>query len=1061
MLNKSKNIKTIFIIILSFLLLPTIVVPQIVKHNHTTATDANYYYGGINTHKVSVTLDMTLVKTAEVTVLETIKKYPDVPTIDLNTFLKANIDLRNGNYHIALKELEVFINERNNSPFVSSALLFSGYIELEAGHHNEAEQYFISAKTSANHNKITRTDKEHYEYLEHCATYWLAISLCQQGKYLEAKQYFEDAQKNFPNSIYAPQSLYALGSIAEMDKEYDKAISHYNKIENEYPYSNVIIASLVRNANDRLLLRNPQSALLYIQRAENIYKRINANDSIGMLYAKQDFNEQYLENIEYLQGETYNQIGQYDQAIKHFEVITNSYPKSDLMDFVNMGIGWAYLNKTNYENAIKYFQKVIDSRLTYSPTGNISNIKAIAYLNKISALKKLKRIDEAQAELSLLAVKPNFPQLAYVQLELSQIYYESGDYDLARKTLERAEREAENPKVLIRITSLLGASYLELKQYNKAVEAYRKTIELAEKADSLLIPNKKWYLIDGLLKQGIALVLAQRSNEAITPLLKYLSLATNVGKLDEANFWLAEAYYRCDMLKNAADTYEKVINNHTTSQRREEAIYGMGWSFFRLENFNKSSSAFDLLVKEFPNSVYATEVLTRQGDGFYRIKNYARAADYYSRAVKQGPDTEEGQYSAYQLAHTLYRQDKYEQAVSASLMFVKNYPKSPLAPNALYLIAWIRFQQEKYAESIENFQFLIKTYPQTKFVDRSYFAIADCYYNMGNYEQAIEGYKIVVEQFPSSDLAPEAIKSIQTTFQILNRDTEALEIVDTYISTNPNSPFIEDFKYKRAEMFYSGRKFNDAISEFENFANKYPESNKTAEALYWLGKSYSASNDFDNASKTYLKLRKEFPKNDYAAAGLLEYGLLLKHHNMIDSAHSIFKIIENDFPSSDAAPQSGFERALLFWGVADTTRAMTQFKHIADKYPDTDYGDQSRYRVAMYYRFLGMNTEAIREFAIIAEVYDNPDIAAESRFRMGELYLKMDDRENAQQCFELLRDRFAGYEDWYSLGLINLADIYERQGYVDEAKELYIIIQKLRMDDEFGKTATQRLKRMK
>ncbi|MCL2038886.1 MAG: tetratricopeptide repeat protein [Bacteroidetes bacterium] len=512
------------VIALCLFMIPFISVSQIVKYGHSTFIDADYYYGGINTHHINLLLDMSLVKSAEIEVLDAIKKYYDVPTIDLNTFLKADIDLRNGNYHIALKELEIFIKERNNSPFVPSAWLFSGYIELETGNYSSAERYFLLAKSSANYDKSVRTDKQHYDNIEHSATYWLAISLCQQGKYLDAIPYFTESQKNFPNYIYAAQSLYALGSIAEMDKDYEKAISYYNRIESEYPYSNVILASLIRNANDRLLLRNPQSALIYIQRAENIYRKIIMKDSVGMLYAKQDFNENYLENIEYLQGEAYNQVAQYDQAIKHFNEVVNSYPKSNLMDFVNMGIGWAYLNKMEYENAIDYFQKVIDSRLDYSPTGNISNVKAIAYLNKISALKKLKRIDEAQAELSLLAVRPNFPQLAFVQLELSQIYYENADYDLARKTLERAEREADNPKVLIRITSLLAASYLELKQYSKAAETYKKVIDIGEKADVLLIPNKDWYIVDACLKQGIALVSAQRSNEAITPLLKYISL---------------------------------------------------------------------------------------------------------------------------------------------------------------------------------------------------------------------------------------------------------------------------------------------------------------------------------------------------------------------------------------------------------------------------------------------------------------------------------------------------------------------------------------------------------
>jgi TolA-binding protein len=173
--------------------------------------------------------------------------------------------------------------------------------------------------------------------------------MCHQGKYVEAVPYFVETQKSFPDFEYAAQSLYALGSIDEMDKNYSGAIEHYEQIENEYPYSNVILAALIRNANDKLLLRNPQSALLYIQKAESTHNNImerrdplkdetNKNTNPKQ-YQKQDFNEHYGENILYLKGEAYNQIERYELAIVNFEEILRAYPKSELLDFVNMGIG--------------------------------------------------------------------------------------------------------------------------------------------------------------------------------------------------------------------------------------------------------------------------------------------------------------------------------------------------------------------------------------------------------------------------------------------------------------------------------------------------------------------------------------------------------------------------------------------------------------------------------------------------------------------------------------------------------------------------------------------------
>jgi len=157
---------------------------------------------------------------------------------------------------------------------------------------------------------------------------------------------FEQVEKDYPNLEYAAQALFALGSISEMSNDYLGAISYYERIEREYPYSNVIVTSLVRHANDKLLLRNPQSAMLYIQKAETTQRKINNKfdvdkDSISndKPYQKQDFNDNYNENIFYLKGEANNQIERYDAAISNFQEVLLFYPNSELLDFVNMGMG--------------------------------------------------------------------------------------------------------------------------------------------------------------------------------------------------------------------------------------------------------------------------------------------------------------------------------------------------------------------------------------------------------------------------------------------------------------------------------------------------------------------------------------------------------------------------------------------------------------------------------------------------------------------------------------------------------------------------------------------------
>jgi tol-pal system protein YbgF len=1013
-------------------------------------------YPSYQTHIAIVEFDKKLIKNAETRLLDIILNYSNSNVVnDIVTFHLAKIDLQCGNYKLAQASLDVFVQERNNSPFVAPAYLLSGYIELEQGNYLAAEKYFEKASNSANADKHRRDDFDFYNDIEHSALYWQSISMSHQGKYLDAVSYFERCYKDFSGGIYQAQSLYALGTIAEINNDYEKSIEYFTKIQDEFPYSSVVVVAMIRTANDALLLRNPQKALLHIYRAEQSVAHIQAQDSIGNKYMPQDYFENAAESIEYLKGEIYNQTANFDKTIAVLNNFATKYPNSKLKDYVYMALGLAYLNKAEFNTAKEYYTLVVNNEKADVKT------RGLASLFAATCYKKLGNVGEAQNILSGLAVEPNYPYLSQVLLELGQIYYEKGDYDLARRTLERAEREADNAKTQIRITTLLGASYLELRQYSNAINVYKNVINIAEHSSDILIPNRQWYMNEARLKQGIALVLYQRSAEAIPLLLAYIAQNENNPQIDEAQFWLAEAYYHSDMFENAAETYDRIINNYVNSKRREEAYYGRGWSFFRQKKFKNSSAVFDKMLKEFPNSKFALEVLTRQGDGFYIVKQYGNAVECYRKAAQIGPKTEDGQYASYQLAHALYRQSKYEQSITALLNFVKNYPKSPFAPNSLYLIGWIRFQQGKYSEAVDNFHFLISTYPQSRLIPRAYFAIADCYYNQGNYEEAITGYKYVVEQFPSSDLAPEAMRSVQYALLALGREDEAIGIADQYIGDNPESPFIEEFSYKKAEMFYSGRKFNDAIAEFENFSKSFPNSEKNAEALYWMGKSYVSINDFDNAAKYFTNLSLKYAKSDYAALALLEYAILLKDNNLVDTSDAILRKIIERYPSHEVAPQAGFMRGVLAWGKGDTLRGIDIFREVADNYKETDFGDQSRYRIAMYHRMKGNVSEAIAEFEKIAEVYDNPSISAEARYRIGELYLRADSLSKAEENFVIIRDKFAGYEDWYSLGMLHLGEIYEKNDKKDEAREIYATILELRPEDEFGKTARTRLKRIK
>jgi tol-pal system protein YbgF len=1014
-----------------------------------------YQYGTEHIETSFEKFDNSIVRKSEEDIQKALDRFPENPLMQKGEILQAQLDFLTGNYNVADGRLSVFLNENPNSPFISHASILRAYIAFEQKNYKLSDSLFNEAYKISTGEYEMRKDSVYKTYA-HQALYWRGISLCLAGKYQSAQPVFEDCYTKYPNESLSDDALYAMGMIAEIQHKFEIAVSYYSTIAKKYPYRNNIISSRVREVNNRLILRDASAAIAVIENAEIAIDHIKAQDSIGKLYEAQNYTDNTSEDIHYLKGEAYNISENYPQALLAFGAYLETFKQSRLTNYARLGAGWALLNQNDNDSAITYFNQIIaDEKEEESP------VRGMAQLYHAVALKRDGKKDLAQSELSALAVKPAYPYLGKVLLELGQIYYEVQKYEEARRTLERADREASEAIISVRVHILLGSTYAELRNWSKAITEYTSAEQLAVKSSYVFMPQKDWYIAESRLHKGIALAQSHRFGEAVSSLLAFLSDSKKHSKSAEGMFWLAESYYRLDLLKNAIETYKNLLELYPEAERKEESYYGIGWAYFRQKEFEKSSEIFDKMIKEFPESKFAPEVLARQADGYYHIKNWKKAAEAYKKASSFAPRSEEGQYCAYQLCHALYRQGALDQAISALLNFVKMYPRSNYAPYALYLNGWIRFQQKNYEEAIDHFKFLTQSYPQHELAVRSYYTIGDCYYNSGKFEEALESYRIVVQSYTSDALAPEAMKGMQYSLTALGREDEATKIAESYIETNPKSPFAEDWKFKRGEIFYTGKKYSDAISEYEAFMKKFPGSQKNDEALYWMGKSYVNMNDEANADKTFREIQTKYPNSDYAPLSMLEQGLMNKQNNKIDKAVAIFTDLMKKFPTHQSAAQAGFERAEIKYQMGDTVSALDLYRFVAYSFPGSEYSDQSYWRMGMHYRNADNYDSAKVQFVRIASRYDNEKIAAEAQFRIGELYMRQNKTQEAINAFLVVKEKFSAVEEWYPLAMLSLGECYEKLEKINEAIEIYNIIEATNGEDDYGKTVKLRLKRLK
>lgn len=972
---------------------------------------------------------------------------------DVLAMHRSTIEYRSGQRALSKSTLRRFEERRANSPYSAFAEAELGFAALEENEWLDAGTHLVR---SANLARIDYRDRGAGEYkdLAHLSLFWLGASRAMQKQFAEAVEAFEHCISEDSTGAYAQRALFAMGQLYENNSNPTEAAAAYATIRQKYPRSGVVVASRIREAQMHLNNRNPERATDVLVGIENEIAANARKDT--QVIAPQILVDHVNEELHLLRVSALLQRSRYGQALDTCEAFIRNYPDSRYLSLVLLNAGYAAMYVDSNVKAVALLSEVLKTEVK-----DASPVRQQALLYHAVALRRSGREAESGEAFADLSARADFPYQAQALVELGQGAYLRGDLDGARKILERTERSSTDAQTTIRARLLLGETFIEKQDWDKAADAFERAEQLASASTSQFLRNRDRYLAESRLKRGICLAQENQREQAIRVLTGYLGNHPNSPYRDEGTFWLAEVMYRSDLLRNAQELYEEIVNRYTASIRREEAMYGLAWTYFRKREFDKSVKMFGTLLSTFPKSKYATDALVRQGDAMYLTRRYAEAAKFYSRAAQTSGTSDESLYAGFQTGQALYRAGRLSEAAQTLVEYANRYPSSKLADDALYLSGWIAFQQHNDAQAVVEFERLLAKYPNGDQAVRALYTMADARYNMGNVQGAIDTYKQVVERYPNSALAVDAGKSMQMALIGEGRTDEAMAIADSWIAADPGGRVAQEFAFEKANIFYTGRNYKSAAAELQGYMAKYPQGNRADEAMYLLGKSYLSMDDQVQAQTAFAELEKKFPTSPLVVASKLDLAEYHLEQARVRVADSLYTIVQQKYANDTAgASRAGFERASIAKQLQDTASAMRLYRATADRYPGTEYGDQCRYQLAMYYRSLRMHDSARAELAVLVRTSPNALIRANALYDMGDAYARERRWPEAVEVLERVRTEYAGFEDWYTLSMIGLGACYEQMDEPDKAKEVYGTVAQLRPDDDYGKTATARLKRL-
>jgi len=128
-------------------------------------------------------------------------------------------------------------------------------------------------------------------------------------------------------------------------------------------------------------------------------------------------------------GSTYLELGQWDNAIKEFEITLKDILYMTPF-YVENNLGWAYYKKGDIPRAIEHYRKALSMKPDFG----------LAYYNLGLAYKDTKQTEEAIA--AMRSALLHVPNLLDAHLQLGILSFNAGKRDQARKAFEEVVRLA-------------------------------------------------------------------------------------------------------------------------------------------------------------------------------------------------------------------------------------------------------------------------------------------------------------------------------------------------------------------------------------------------------------------------------------------------------------------------------------------------------------------------------------------------------------------------------------------------------------------------------------------
>jgi TolA-binding protein len=826
---------------------------------------------------------------------KTIEYLAKVSPSDLNSSQKKEADFKLGYAYFANKQFDKAkpLFDRNkvgDHKYVYASNYYSGYIAYRNGDYTGA--------------KVDLRIAEQNEAYRQIVPYMLTEILYKQKERNEVISYGEKILAGTPKPQNADEIQLLVGDSYYQKNDYKTAASYFTqysagkkKIDNLVQYKIGFAAyktgdfpTAISNLKEIALKKDSlgQHAAYHLGLS---YLKENNKPSAQIAFdqaRRTRFSPSLTEAATVKYAQLHYENGNYREVITSLADFSKDFPNSELSHEADDILSEAYLNSTNYLDAIKHIEGLRNkSRKILQTYQRVTYYQGVNYFNE-------GKLPQAQ---EMIFKSLEFPLVeevtAATHLLKGEVHSSANQYDQAINSYAAVFQmpAATRSDTHLRARYGIGYAYFNTKQYDKALPHFRaylsdntikpghpnygdailrladtyyvskdygQALASYDRAIASNVPDRDY----AMLQKGAILWLTNRREEAVQTLQNLVATFPNSRYADAAIYQKAIIDFESASYGPAVAGFTNLINNRPQSRFVPFALQRRGIAYGNLRRHEEAAADFKRVLDEFPTSRAASNSLLSLQESLNATNRPEDFDTYLTRFKNANPESDAIESIEFEGAKSLYFAENYPQAATRFEAYLKNYPNNNMAVEARYFLADSYFRQNKKDVALQQMREVVAE-NKSEHVNRAITRVAEMEFENQNHHEAIKFYTRLRQNSTVRREQANAMLGITRSHYLLKEYDQARAMATELINQGGATPLaLNTAMLLRAKSAYDQGKLDEAIQEFRATASAASDVNG-AEAQYLLAEALFRQQKYDQSVEAAQNFSKTFGDHEY------------------------------------------------------------------------------------------------------------------------------------------------------------------------------------------------------